>query len=169
MEYDQQSASVLLEMYKENTAHGRHLEGQRQLATALILPFAAAAFGAAITLQFERPAAIALGAFLVALGILGAVYSKSTYTRWRESMAKAEKFRLRLGQLCPSAHIEKCLKDAGARSDLTLPLHQFWILLQASVAALGLALMLGVFKIDNPDQRPQKIEVTAPIHVTVDR
>jgi len=99
-----QAVTALLEMYKENTAHGRHLETQRQLVSGFVLALAGAVLAALATLKFEVGACVALGLVLIGAGLMGTAFSLVQYGKYTESRRRWRGARERLEQLLPSAN-----------------------------------------------------------------
>jgi hypothetical protein len=181
-----QSVTVLLELYKENTAHGRHLETQRQLVSGLVLAIGGTVVGALASLKFDRGACWGLGCVLIAFGLLGTVFSIVQYGKWTESRQRWRVFRRRLDQLCPRAQlgIALTISKTEMADDFPrwlyaskFPLHWLWTLLNFSVLLLGVALAFqpfGVGKLLARDSRLPptiqtiKIQQSSPLAVKVE-
>jgi hypothetical protein len=142
--------TVLLEMYKENTNHGRHLETQRQLVTGFVLTIAAAALGALATLHFKKDACVGLGFVLVVFGLIGTLFSIVQYGKYTQSRQRWRAARERLARLSPLADLSgiaaasrpgakpegQCSPAAWLKIGNT-PLHWLWTLLMFVVFTLG--------------------------------
>src|SRR5258708_6937921 len=107
-----QSVTALLELYKENTAHGRHLETQRQLVSGFVMAIGGTVVGALATLKFDEAACRGLGLVLVGFGLLGTLFSVVQYGKWTESRERWRAVRKRLDRLCPSAEVSQTIKSA---------------------------------------------------------
>ncbi len=146
-----QYVSILLELYKENTAHGRHLETQRQLVSGFVLTVGAAVLGALASSKFDKSACRPLGAILLAFGLMGTFFSIVQYGKWRASRSRWSALRRRLDLISPPAGIEWSLylsrrsirRHQPAWSFAgELPLHWLWTLMNFSVLLLGIILIM---------------------------
>src|SRR6202795_2952015 len=91
-----QSVTALLDLYKENTAHGRHLETQRQLVSGFVMAIGGTVVGALATLRFDEGACFVLGLVLVGFGLMGTLFSGVQYGKWTERRARWRAVRQRL-------------------------------------------------------------------------
>jgi Na+/melibiose symporter-like transporter len=157
--------TLLLEMYKENTNHGRHLESQRQLVAGFILTIAAATLGALSNLKFRRDACVGLGLVLIVFGVMGSLFSIVQYGKYNQSRIRWRGARERLAELCPLADLERIYEKSkpGAIQGSTpkekatakwlkagtWPLHWLWTLLMLIVLFLGLTLSFNADKLSS--------------------
>ncbi len=163
-----------MELYKENTAHGRHLETQRQLVSGFVLTLGGVVLAALGTLKFERSASQWLGGILVCAGLLGAIFSIVQYGKWRESRERWRAFSLRISQLCPTAEISRARSIAkdkmrerwniGWLLCSVFPLHWLWTMLNLFVLVLGIIVVTKPFAISvgaegKPTTNPPIIQI----------
>ncbi len=145
--------TVLLEIFKENTTHGRHVQTQRQLVTAFILAIAGAILGALGTLHFPVAACKGLGIVLFVFGLIGALFCFVQHGKYVQNRARWQATRDRLEALCPLTHLNKIIAASNPKSSSkrnpkmwlwagTLPLQWFWISLPLCISVLGLLLLL---------------------------
>jgi hypothetical protein len=142
-----QAVTILLEFYKENTTHGRHLETQRQLVSGLVLAIAAAAIGALAALRFQDRACLLLGAVLLGDGFLGTAFSIVQYGKYAQTRERFRALRDQLDLLCPTAGLSSTMKKAKSATKTwghvgKFPLHWLWIFLNAGVLGLGIFLIV---------------------------
>jgi hypothetical protein len=137
----------LLDLYKENTTHGRQHETQRQLVTGGVAALTAALLSAMAALKFH-PATLPLAMFVIFAGIVGKRFSQKFYERFRYHMTLAETFRTRLGELCPEARLEACREGAKIHHKKHFPqsseeaqvrLNKLWLTLNGVFMWLGIA------------------------------
>jgi hypothetical protein len=144
----------LLELYKENTIHGRQHETQRQLVTGAVVALAAALISAMASLRFH-PATFPLGIFVAVSGVLGRRFSRKFYERFRYHMAMAYEFRAQIDLKCPDAGIGNCRQEAKKKHSGAFPsqnkkdhkdhLNRLWLTLDRSVMWLGIGCTTLVF------------------------
>jgi hypothetical protein len=143
-----QSVAVLLEIYKENTSHGRHLETQRHLVSAFVMTIAGAALGGLVTAKFNPATCQVIGVILVAFGILGSFFSVIQYGKWCFNRVQWRMARRRIDELCPTAHLMSELEKDRKLFHVSfwglissLPLHWLWTLLNLIVVFMGTYLL----------------------------
>jgi hypothetical protein len=153
-QFDTSSVAVLLDFYKENTAHGRHLETQRQLVSGFVMTLGGVALGALASLKFDPGACVVVGFVLVCFGLLGTVFSIVQYGKWTVTRARWRAIRHQINILCKSAEVQKQIDDArrtlkkehaGWYYASKFPLHWLWTILNAAVLLLGVLLAFEPF------------------------
>lgn len=145
-----QAVTTLLELYKENTAHGRHLETQRQLVSGLVLTVAAAVIGALAALKFLEGVCFLLGWVLVGFGLLGTAFSIVQYGKYTQNRERFRALRNRLNELCPTAGLSAIINEARSKKRGwgrvgNFPLHWLWTLLNVCVLIMGGFLVIQYF------------------------
>jgi hypothetical protein len=104
--------TILLDLYKEQRAHGRQHETQRQLVTAAVVALTVALLSAMAALKFQPAATFLLGIAVIAAGVLGRLFSEKYYERFKHHWALARAFLNRIDELCPEAEITQCKEEA---------------------------------------------------------
>jgi hypothetical protein len=142
--------TVLMDLYKENTTHGRQHETQRQLVTAAIVALDASLLAVMSALKFH-PASLPLAAVVTMTGFIGKRFSEKFFERFKYHTTMAKWFRERLNAMCPDAQIEVCRERARAEHAKEFPgydeqrLNKLWLTLNSIVIWLGGLCCLIVF------------------------
>jgi hypothetical protein len=143
-----QETDVLLAMYQENTAQGRHHEIQRSTMTNLVVAICAGILG--LFALDKTPSSInaILAAFLVVLGCFGALFSAKHYERFSMHNQRARGYRAALEAFLPETRLKAIKRSADAQAEKEFPhlfklrLFRFWVLLHLSVSVVGLVLLV---------------------------
>jgi hypothetical protein len=106
--------TALIELYKENTAHGRHTESQRQLVTTILVTFVGAILGLLGTRSFDIYL-LPLAVFIIPVGVFGKAIVAKLKERFEYHMAMAKAFRTEIETQCPSARISERRQEAKER------------------------------------------------------
>jgi hypothetical protein len=139
-------AEVMWRLYAENTAHGRHHETMRASVTSLVLVIAGAVLtviGFSKAIYFEH---WPLTAFLILVGLFGALFVVKHYERYCSHMQRARQYRDKLESLIPGSNILqlKAAADAAHKAEFRRladwKLSKFWVALHWLVAAFGVVL-----------------------------
>lgn len=134
-------------MYEEHTTQGRHHETQRASVTNFII-VVAGGLVAFIANKDVTKDKWPLAAFLIIVGLFGALFSAKQYERFRFHMVAAGLYREELekivgGDVDEIGHKAKGVHKSSFPSLLVkLRLYYFWIALHLLIMALGIALLV---------------------------
>ena len=134
-------------MYEEHTTQGRHHETQRASVTNFIIVVAGGLI-AFIANKDVTKDKWPLAAFLIIVGLFGALFSAKQYERFRFHMVAAGLYREELEKIVGNdvgeiRHKAKAVHKSGFPSLLVkLRLYYFWIALHLLIMALGIALLV---------------------------
>ena len=133
---------ILLELYKEQTAHGRHTETQRLEVTKFILVAVAALLGVIGTMKFSIHC-IPLSLAIIYLGTFGRRMTEIYVERFDGHMERARAFRIEIDKLVPQARIQAIISaNKVVKSER---LRDFWIRIHRALIVLGMACLLWNF------------------------
>src|SRR5581483_168764 len=106
--------ALLMELYKENTAHGRHTETQRQLVTTFLVTFVGGILALLGTRSFDVYL-LPLALFIIPVGSFGKSMIEKLKERFEYHMAMARAFRTEIEVQCPSARIAERRSEAKSK------------------------------------------------------
>ncbi len=139
---------ILWRVYQEHCAWERHQESQRSSATNLVLVISGGVLSV-VTVNGIKLSDLPLTAFLVVLGLFGALLSLKHYEQFGRHQALAKTYRKALNGRLPAARIldirHNAEKAHGKLYQRTVVrrivhawrLHWLWASLQLAVAATG--------------------------------
>jgi len=134
-------------MYQEHTTQGRHHETQRASVTNFIIIVSGGILAFIANKGVTRDQWV-LAAFLIIIGLFGALFSAKQYERFRFHMVAAGKYREALETLLKSnfgtirAEAKNDHEKKYSKLLVKLRLYYFWIFLHLLITALGLILLL---------------------------
>jgi hypothetical protein len=137
---------VLLKLCEEQWTQCRQLETQRSTVTHFVITVTAAIL-AFISHKGFVPVSLPLGAFLMFLGLYGAIASEKIYERWQFTGNRALYWCKRINELKPNAHLLELQDFADKQYHHILQhirLHWLWVSLHISVALIGLACIVVI-------------------------
>jgi hypothetical protein len=123
-----------LELYKEQTAHGRHTEMQRQQMTQLILTISTALLGVMAALKFSihcLPLALAM----IYLGSFGRRFTLAYVERFDGHMSRARALRKAVDQQVASGGAQNIFDNNPVTKSTRL--REFWLGLHRAIQILG--------------------------------
>lgn len=144
---------ILLEFAKIELEYAKHHENQRERMTALLMVIAGVSIAAVGWGGGISPSDAWIGIFLLAVGILGTVFSLKHYAHFKLHYARYREYRKELDDTYGDSQI-MALKDQGdsehdkkLRYPFTkaIPLHILWALLPSLTAIFGF--LIFVFSI----------------------
>jgi Ca2+/Na+ antiporter len=138
-------------MYQELTTQGRHHEVQRATVTNFIIIVAGGILAFIANRDVTRDK-WSLAAFLIVIGLFGALFSAKQYERFRFHVVAAGRYRRELEKAIDSNLItlkEEALlkhKEDFLSVLIRLRLHYFWIALHLLIASLGITLLITALR-----------------------
>ena len=143
--------NVLINFCEEQWAQARHTEEQRATVSNLILLVGSIIIGF-VSQQSMTLSLLPLTIFLIVLGLFGALVTEKYYERFHYHHSKVGKWKQRLDELCPNAHLIELEKVAEAghakywsNKLYKVRLHRLWLILNLFIAAIGTILTFLVF------------------------
>jgi hypothetical protein len=137
------TTDILMSMIEENWNQVRHSEDQRATITNLLIIVASVIHGVLTQTGFTK-SVLPLTLLLIILGLYGIVVSAKLYERTQMLVNRARKFRHRLDELLPDAHLESLKKAADEEHFKRFPvisqkirLSRLWLVLHVIIALLG--------------------------------
>ncbi len=142
-----EDTDILWGLYQDHRAEGRHQEDQRATATNIIIAISAGLLGI-IALDAQLTVAdIPLSAFLVLVGLFGALLSAKHHERFWFHMERARQYRDALEKLLPTTNIMELKKKADSITRKRHPLMNkfdlfgLWVILHLGIASLGILII----------------------------
>jgi hypothetical protein len=139
-------SELLWGMYQEHCVQGRHHEDQRANSTNILVAVAGGVL-AFIANDGVKKDEWPLAAFLIAIGVFGALFSAKQYEKSRFHMTAAGKYRWELENEA-KVDLSSIRQSAGIEHKKQFPrlvpirLFYFWIALHLVIAGLGLFLLI---------------------------
>lgn len=138
------TTDILMSMIEENWNQIRHSEDQRATITNLIIIIVSVIHGVLTQTGFTKNV-LPLTLFLIILGLYGIVITAKLYERTQMLVNRARKYRHRLNELLPEAHVELLKKAADEEHFKRFPiiskkirLSRLWLALHGMIVILGI-------------------------------
>lgn len=134
-------------MYQEHTTQGRHHETQRANVTNFIIVVVGGSLAFIANKGVNRDQWV-IAAFIVLIGLFGALFSAKQYERFRFHMVAAGTYRRALEALLKNnpgvlrRAAEKEHESSFVPFFVKLRLYYFWIALHLLIALLGIVLLI---------------------------
>lgn len=125
--------SALLQLYKEQCDHGRHIETQRQLVSALLLTASGGSLGYWF-LNADHFRIWVLPSCAIILGLLGIAFNRAYVVKWDEAGVRREDYRKLIEAAGAIFRVERERKRARYSR-----LRTYWYLIFALVITAGIA------------------------------
>jgi hypothetical protein len=143
-------------MYQEHCTQGRHHEQQRAVITGFFSAVTAGVLSVITADKCLDGADLPLAAFLVLIGLFGALFSAKQYERFALHMERARSYRDALESAVPDSKLKELKTAADAASEVKFPrlgklrLNRFWIALHLIIAGFGGLLVTGILTHELP-------------------
>jgi hypothetical protein len=134
---------VIVCMFNEHTAHGRHHESQRAIVSSLVITLASALIALIGFDNDLKPNDLPAAIMIVVLGLFGVIFTLKEYERAVFHMNRARLYRVKLENIFPDLSIEDLKEGEAEKLAKSYPfinsvsLKYLWVTLHFSIAVIG--------------------------------
>ena len=141
---------VLIMLCEHEWAQAKQSEDQRATISNIVLLVASILIGLVVQSELTREY-LPLSAFLIVLGIYGAITSEKLYERHQFHFERARVFRHKMIDLHPVTRLTEERQEAGIKHALKFPrlskthLHHLWLILHIGISTVGIILSILIW------------------------